>query len=482
MPAMPGYQLAATLLAVAPSTTLAAPLASGSLCLVAGSEGQEAFMATCDGSAPQNWIQHSAGGITTDGRLCLEHKTEPDSKGLFPVVMSSCNSGNNQQFSQSGESLTSGGKCLDWTYRAHDGHKHYAYLNTCNGAEHQKVTFSNLLMVFPNNWQGSNCYRIPGLVATSQGTLLAFAEARLSDCGDQGGHNLVVRRSSDGGASWQDPILITAGKHYKRYHDLSNPNPVELRLPDGRMAILFVFDTHNNPTPGMRGDTMQVWSYDDGLTWHDGTVLPGFDGCMPGPASLAQSSTGALYFACHGLSSAFLAWSMDLGKTWQRSADVKDINECTVAPLPNGSIAMNCRGGPCRAQLTWSADGKVLDHHCTGLPDPHCQGSMIYWQGALYLSNEASSSKRTHLTVRHSSDEGKTWSKGDVLEYGYSGYSQIVGIPGQTNVLGVVYENAGGIAWKTLKPTFEVDAYSSEPPFVSSMRQLATTESQWFVV
>jgi len=72
---------------------------------------------------------------------------------------------------------------------------------------------------------------------------------------------------------------------------------------------------------------------------------------------------------------------------------------------------------------------------------------MIFWQSALYLSND-NSGGRDHLTVRRSQDEGKTWDAGVVVEYGKSGYSQLVGFPGQQNILGVLYENDFGIAFK----------------------------------
>ena len=42
---------------------------------------------------------------------------------------------------------------------------------------------------------GYGCYKIPSLVATANGTLLAFAEARKFSCDDKGHVDLRVRRS-----------------------------------------------------------------------------------------------------------------------------------------------------------------------------------------------------------------------------------------------------------------------------------------------
>ena len=75
--------------------------------------------------------------------------------------------------------------------------------NPCTAAECTPIFYPGL--------NGSQCYRIPSIIATHRGTLLAFAESRLGGCGDQGTHNLVVRRSSDNGATWGPLITVFAG-------------------------------------------------------------------------------------------------------------------------------------------------------------------------------------------------------------------------------------------------------------------------------
>lgn len=49
---------------------------------------------------------------------------------------------------------------------------------------------------------GYAAYRIPAVVRTPRGTLLAFAEGRRDGPGDTGDIDLVVRRSADGGRTW----------------------------------------------------------------------------------------------------------------------------------------------------------------------------------------------------------------------------------------------------------------------------------------
>jgi sialidase-1 len=52
--------------------------------------------------------------------------------------------------------------------------------------------------------------KIPSLIETAQGTLLAFAEARTPDCGDFSRTDLVYKRSTDGGKSWSEINRLVA--------------------------------------------------------------------------------------------------------------------------------------------------------------------------------------------------------------------------------------------------------------------------------
>ena len=57
------------------------------------------------------------------------------------------------------------------------------------------------------------CFRIPTVIKTSTGSILAFAENRAqSDCrgdSDQGtGHSIAMRRSTTNGATWGPMITV----------------------------------------------------------------------------------------------------------------------------------------------------------------------------------------------------------------------------------------------------------------------------------
>src|SRR5689334_6256420 len=51
-------------------------------------------------------------------------------------------------------------------------------------------------------------FRIPGIVATTKGTLLAYCEGRRSGAADWGAIDIVMRRSVDGGKSWSKLVVL----------------------------------------------------------------------------------------------------------------------------------------------------------------------------------------------------------------------------------------------------------------------------------
>ncbi len=54
--------------------------------------------------------------------------------------------------------------------------------------------------IFLSGKEGYHTYRIPALITTSKGTLLAFCEGRRFSREDLGNNDLLLRRSSDGGS------------------------------------------------------------------------------------------------------------------------------------------------------------------------------------------------------------------------------------------------------------------------------------------
>lgn len=144
---------------------------------------------------------------------------------------------------------------------------------TANGYD---PIFPNSVPVFYAGLNGSKCFRIPTVLRLHSKVLLAFAENRVTDCGDNGKrHDLVLRRSTDNGATWGALILVAPGivPCPGCPAAISNPNPVEIVRKDGTRVVLLHYDTMNNPNAQHHGLDMQRFSYDEGLTWTEGSVV-----------------------------------------------------------------------------------------------------------------------------------------------------------------------------------------------------------------
>ena len=69
----------------------------------------------------------------------------------------------------------------------------------------------NQTLVFSAGEAGYYCFRIPALLFTGRGTLLAFAEGRgqqSGSCADHGDVHIVLKRSSDSGQTWSNLTVV----------------------------------------------------------------------------------------------------------------------------------------------------------------------------------------------------------------------------------------------------------------------------------
>ncbi|MGZ3951878.1 MAG: exo-alpha-sialidase, partial [Flavisolibacter sp.] len=64
--------------------------------------------------------------------------------------------------------------------------------------------------VFVSGNNGYKSYRIPAIISSPNGDLLAFCEGRVNGAGDFGHVNIVMKRSIDNGETWDSLQLIAA--------------------------------------------------------------------------------------------------------------------------------------------------------------------------------------------------------------------------------------------------------------------------------
>src|SRR5262245_44271006 len=117
--------------------------------------------------------------------------------------------------------------------------------------------------------EGYHSFRIPSAIVTLKGTVLAFCEARKKNRSDWGDIDLVLRRSTDGGATWSPTQIVWDDGP----NTCGNPCPVVDRST-GTVWLLLTHNLGADPqakiVDGTSQGTRTVWvckSDDDGLTW-----------------------------------------------------------------------------------------------------------------------------------------------------------------------------------------------------------------------
>ena len=63
--------------------------------------------------------------------------------------------------------------------------------------------------LFTSGEGGYAYYRIPGIIVTHKGTILAYCEARRDSVHDWSTLDVMVRRSIDGGLTWSGPHIVS---------------------------------------------------------------------------------------------------------------------------------------------------------------------------------------------------------------------------------------------------------------------------------
>lgn len=337
--------------------------------------------------------------------------------------------------------------------------------------------------VFTTGAQGYAMFRIPGIIVTPKGALLAYAEGRKNSSSDWADIDIVVRRSEDGGATWSDLKVIG------RLPGAVSQNPAAARL--GRPVEHI---TYNNPVAFsdrkkglvhflycveyMRAFYMR--SEDDGRTFSAPVEITStfdkFKSDYPwkvlatGPGHGIQLKNGRLLVPVwlstseanpHKPSVAATIYSDDHGKTWKRgdiaipsSGEIVDPSETVAEQLTDGRVMLNARtiSPRHRRVVVISKDGArnwSAPRFQEELVEPVCFGSLVRHSGKklLFVNPDnllkgaaegapGQSRDRRNLTVRLSEDDGATWTAKRVIDPGWTAYADInVGRDGAVYVL-----------------------------------------------
>ncbi len=287
------------------------------------------------------------------------------------------------------------------------------------------------------------CYRIPALITTPNGNLVAAIDERVETCGDLRANrdiNIVIRRSSDNGVNWSEIETIV---DFPDGQSASDPSMIVDR--ETNEIFLFYNFMDLDKAPNVYSLHL-IKSSDHGETWsapEDITLQISKAGWEKNFKFITsgrgiQTDAGLLLHTLVNLESGLhLFGSNDHGKSWfLYDTAISPGDESKVIELADGSWMINSRinKGPERYVHRSDDFGKTWQSEpAVDLQDPGCNASLIRYsslkngdrKNRLLFANANTIDKRENMTVRLSYDEGKTWPVAKTIYPGSAAYSSL---------------------------------------------------------
>ncbi len=351
---------------------------------------------------------------------------------------------------------------------------------------------------------GYALYRVPGIVVTKRGVVLAYCEARRTGKTDWDMIDVMLRRSTDGGKTWSEPKVIAdvPGPKTKNpvavAQKLGNPDDVTynnaVAIVDRSGAVHFLFCLEYARCFYMRSE-------DDGATWSKPReITSAFDAFRPdydwkvlatGPAHGIQLKNGRLLVPiwlstgtgghAHRPSVTSVIYSDDGGASWQRGEiavpntdEWINPNETVAVELADGGVMLNvrCESKKHRRLVVTSPNGATgwsTPRYDEALLEPICMAGIVRYsarpaaaKNRIVFSNPhnldraagkpiaGKSRDRKNVSIKLSYDEGQTWPVNKSLEPSWSAYSDLAVLPDGTVLC--IYERSsidGKSSYKT---------------------------------
>jgi sialidase-1 len=327
---------------------------------------------------------------------------------------------------------------------------------------------------FVSSAKAKTWYRIPAVVKTGSGALVAFAERRDNDSTtDRGNYDIVARTSTDRGCTWAPQVTVAdLGANH-----ISSPVPIW----DTNTGSLLLFSALRDTKDAYVGLYLQR-SDDNGATWTSFTTgkitrPAGWKGGLQGPGHAIVLANGPAqgriifplgYKTKAGKYGTYALFSDDAGATWRVGYDRlspggMQLIEGTIAELRDGRLLVSYRDkrktkpGTNRVAAVSTDAGASISAYTrmAGVKTMAVEGSLLQLggAGAPLLFSSPSFTKTKNLTIRRdmrifiSSDNGRHWHPGPLI--GGKGrpaaYSDLVEIDAAT--VGILYET-GTKKWR----------------------------------
>ena len=287
-----------------------------------------------------------------------------------------------------------------------------------------------------------SCYRIPSIITTDKGTLIAAADERVMSCKDLKSNkdiNIVIRTSNDDGKSWSS---INRLVDYPFGESASDPSMI---FDKKRQQIYLFYNYMNLEKEKDVYYLKYVTSLDNGRTWSHPIDITtqiskpewknNFKFITSGRGF--QTNNGTLLHCLVNLQNGTHVFgSNDHGKTWYITESPLSLgDESKIVELNDGSWLVNSRAN--NKGIRYSHISKNQGKSWTTKPeitlvDPGCNASLVKYDYGKYidsdlllLSNINNQSKREKIVIRHSLNGGETWSEPKIIYAGSAAYSSM---------------------------------------------------------
>ena len=320
-------------------------------------------------------------------------------------------------------------------------------------------------------------FRIPSVVVSQTGTVLAFCEGRVV-ASDHAQNDIVLKRSTDGGKTWGNIQVL----HDDGANSLNNPQAVVVH-ETGRIIMMYqrfplnchercVVPGYEDTAAGVICRCYVVYSDDDGLNWSIPQEItqqvkrPTYVTSIAGGPGIGIQLRNGQYAGRiimpfnqgpYGNWKVYAVYSDDLGHTWAYGDVAPEIdgsgNEVQMVELSNGSIMLNSRtsSGLKFRKVATSTDGGITWSGLlneTELKEPKCMASVLRYtdgfdgeQNRILYAGPNSQSSRVNGTVHISYDDGETWPISRQIYAGGYAYSCLTKLADDR--IGVLYEADG---------------------------------------